>query len=204
MKSDSLAALGALMSSRIGRRGQPALSVLPWYMVVGAAGAGKSTLVTRSGLHFPLLDEKRNPKSVKGVGGTRSFEWWLTEEAVILDMAGRTLGTAQFEDSDDWVAFLEGLRKQRKQKALNGLVIAASLDQVAGRTDAQVEALARSVRERVQELIHHLGVIFPVYVVITQCDRLAGFAEFFAEMPREERSQVWGATIPVERSRDEE
>ena len=204
MKAELLAAIEALKGSRLGkRRGQAVLSVLPWYMVIGPAGAGKSALVSHSGLHFPLLDERRNPRAVRGVGGTRSFVWWLAEEAVILDMAGRTLTTAAFEDTDDWFAFLGVLRRQRREKPLNGVLVTVSADQVA-EPEAKVEAVARGVRERVQELVHHLGVVFPVYVVVTQCDRIAGFAEFFADLPAADRRQVWGATVPAERDRAED
>lgn len=204
MKADLLAAIQALKSSKMGRRGQSALSILPWYMVIGPAGAGKSAMIARSGLHFPLLDEARNPRSVKGVGGTRSFEWWLSQEAVLLDMGGRTLGAAaQFEDTEDWVAFLDTLKQQRKEKPLNGVIVAVALDQLADREEPQVDGLARSVRERVQELVHHLGVVFPVYVTFTKCDLLAGFAEFFAELTPQERRQPWGATLSAERAEGE-
>ena len=198
MKAELLAAIQGLKGSRLGKRhGQTVLSTLPWYMVIGPAGAGKSALVARSGLHFPLLDERRNPKAVRGVGGTRSFVWWLSEEAVILDMAGRTLGTAARDDSDDWIAFLEVLKRQRKRDPINGVLVALSVDQVAG-PEAKLDTIARGARERVRELIRHLGVVFPVYIVVTQSDRIAGFAEFFGDLPAGERRQVWGATLAVD------
>jgi type VI secretion system protein ImpL len=134
---------------------------------------------------------------VRGVGGTRSFVWWLSEEAVILDMAGRTLGTAAYDDSDDWIAFLEVLKRQRKRDPINGVLVALSVDQVAG-PEAKLDTIARGARERVRELIRHLGVVFPVYIVVTQSDRIAGFAEFFGDLPAGERRQVWGATLAVD------
>ncbi len=204
MKAELLAAIEALKKSKMGRRGQGALSVLPWYMVVGPRDAGKSTLIRRSGLHFALKDGSENPRSVRGVGGTRSLEWWLTEEAVVLDLAGRTVGaSAQFEDNDDWFSFLDVLRKQRKEKPLNGVLVAVACDQVEGES-AKVDKLALAVRERVHELIERLGVVFPVYVVFTKIDRLAGFAEFFGDFDAGARPQPWGATVAPERARDED
>ncbi len=38
----------------------------------------------------------------------------------------------------------------------------------------------------------------PVYVLFTKADLVAGFAEFFGALPREEREQVWGMTFPLD------
>jgi type VI secretion system protein ImpL len=202
LKEGLLAAIASLKSSKAtGRGGKGALYALPWYMLIGPPESGKGTFVRRSGLHFPLVDADQHPRAVRGVGGTRSFEWWLSQEAVLLDMRGRTLGTVGLEDADDWHAFLQVLRKQRKAKPLNGLIVTVPLEQIADQTEAQVATLGRNSRERLQELIHHLHTIFPVYVVFTKCDRVAGFSEFFSHLDSAERNQPWGATISVERSR---
>ncbi|HEX7234850.1 MAG TPA: type VI secretion protein IcmF/TssM N-terminal domain-containing protein, partial [Nitrosospira sp.] len=37
---------------------------------------------------------------------------------------------------------------------------------------------------------------FPLYVLVTKTDLLAGFMEFFGEYGKEERAQVWGTTFP--------
>jgi type VI secretion system protein ImpL len=204
LKEGLLSAIASLKSGKAaGRGGKGALSLLPWYMLIGPPDSGKGTLVRRSGLHFPLVDADRHPRAVRGVGGTRSFEWWLSQEAVLLDMRGRTLGTVGLEDADDWHAFLQVLRKQRKAKPLNGLIVTVPLEQVADQNDTQVTALARNSRERLQELIHHLQTVFPVYVIFTKCDRVAGFSEFFASLDTAEQNQPWGATLSVERSRSD-
>ncbi len=38
----------------------------------------------------------------------------------------------------------------------------------------------------------------PVYVLFTKADLIAGFVEFFDNMGREEREQVWGVTFPLD------
>jgi type VI secretion system protein ImpL len=202
LKSDFLAAIESLKRSK--RGGKAVLSTLPWYMVVGPTQAGKSVMLSNSGLQFALTDSSRRGRSVKGVGGTRSFEWWLTQEAVLLDMTGRMVGaSAQFEDTGDWGAFLQVLRKQRPEKPLNGVIVAVPIDQLADKPEAQVEKLAGSIRERIQEVIHGLGIVFPVYVVFTKADLAAGFVEFFSDLSPAERQQPWGATLSVERAESE-
>lgn len=203
LKAELLAAIEALKKSKSGKQGESVLSTLPWVMLMGPAGAGKSEFMARSGLHFPLMDSSRRGRAVKGVGGTRAFEWWLSQEAVVLDMGGRTLSaSAQFEDNDDWFAFLDVLKLQRPKKPLNGVIVAMAVDQLADKPDAVVDKVAGAVRERVQELVDHLGVVFPVYVVFTKADLIAGFAESYGDLAAGERGQAWGATVAMDRSRD--
>jgi type VI secretion system protein ImpL len=119
-------------------------------------------------------------------------------------MTGRMVGAgAQFEDTGDWIGFLQVLLKQRPERPLNGVIVSVPIDQLADRPDAQIEKLASSIRERVQEVIQTLGVVFPVYVTFTKCDLVAGFAEFFSDLGAAERQQPWGATISVDRSESE-
>ena len=199
MKADLLTAIEALKTSKSGLKGGGgALATLPWYLLLGPKGAGKGTLVRTSGLNFPLKDSQgQGPRSVRGVGGTRTLEWWLSEEAVLLEMPGGLLKTSEFGDTDDWFAFLEVLRKQRPERPINGVIATVALNQLADQPGAEIEKLGRRVRDRVTELNQHLGVTFPTYVVFTGTDRIAGFSEFFAELDAPRRAQAWGATIPV-------
>jgi type VI secretion system protein ImpL len=80
-------AMEVLRKARLGgKRG--ALQQLPWYMFVGAPGSGKTTALQHSGLTFPLA-EAMGKTALRGVGGTRHCDWWFTDEAVLLDTAGR-------------------------------------------------------------------------------------------------------------------
>ncbi len=194
------AAVSALLASRLGggRSGRAALYALPWYVIIGPPGAGKSTAIRSSGLTFPYLSGRGG--GVRGVGGTRNCEWWLTNQAVILDTAGRY--TTEDDDRAEWLAFLDLLQKTRAPRPLNGLILAISVADVAGATDHGLEELAQKVRERLDEVIGRLRVVAPVYVLFTKCDLLPGFVETFEDLPRSERGQVFGFTFPHGRGDD--
>jgi len=185
------------------RGGGRNLYALPWYVVIGAPGSGKSTLLQHSGLDFPLA-ERFGKDALRGIGGTRNCDWWFTDEAVFLDTAGRY--TSQDSDANAdasaWGEFLKLLRKYRRRRPLNGVIVTMSMSDMLVSDEAGRQQHVRSVRHRLDELTKHLGVGVPVYLVFTKCDLIAGFSEFFDDMGPDLRSQVWGMTFPAERTID--
>jgi type VI secretion system protein ImpL len=197
-------ALHELKRAKLGGRSRRHLYQLPWYMFIGPPGAGKTTALVNSGLQFPLADE-HGPKAVQGVGGTRNCDWWFTDEAVLIDTAGRytTQDSDAAVDSAAWLGFLKLLKKHRSRQPLNGVLVAISLSDLALLPEAERQAHARAIRKRVRELADELGLRIPVYVLFTKADLIAGFVEFFDNLGREEREQVWGVTFPLDTGKSE-
>lgn len=176
--------------------GRSYLYQLPWYIFIGAPGSGKTTALINSGLRFPLSD-KLGKDAVRGVGGTRNCDWWFTDEAVLLDTAGRytTQTSNQAVDSAAWGGFLKLLKRFRPRQPLNGAIITLSVSDLLTQSAAERSDYGRSVRQRIQELHDNLGTRFPIYIMVTKCDLLAGFMEFYSDLGREDRGQVWGSTF---------
>ena len=102
---------------------------LPWYIIIGPPGAGKTTALVNSGLKFPLAGADGG-KAVAGTGGTRYCDWWFTEDAVLIDTAGRyTTQDSEAEvDKKSWLSFLALLKAQRAKQPINGVILAISLE----------------------------------------------------------------------------
>jgi type VI secretion system protein ImpL len=180
-------------------RGGRALYELPWYVIIGPPGSGKTTALMNAGLTFPLA-ERMGAAPLAGVGGTRLCDWWFTDEAVLIDTAGRytTQDSDAAVDKAGWQGFLDLLRRNRPRAPLNGALVAISLADLATHSREERLAHARAVRARLKELDETLGVRLPVYVLFTKADLIAGFTEYFDDLDREGREQVWGVTFPVE------
>lgn len=184
--------LDALKSSHLGTRyrGNSALYALPWYMVIGPSAAGKSTLFSRSGLEFPLKDDQRF--HVKGIGGTRDCDWWFSDQAILIDTAGRYTSD---DENDDWLNFLRVLKANRSRMPINGLMLALPLDQILTSDKETLEQHAKHLKNRLHELISELGVTFPIYIVITKSDLLKGFEAYFGDLGDSEVKQPWGVYL---------
>ena len=189
------AALDQLRKRRLGAKGSRRwLYELPWYVMIGPPGSGKTTALAQSGLRFPL----GQTRDLRGIGGTRYCDWFFTDEAVLIDTAGRytSQDSDRATDAKAWQGFLALLRKQRPRQPLNGVLVALAITDLTpgdgrGRLDH-----AATVRARLAELESSLGVRLPVYVILTKADLIAGFSEFFGELGERDRAQVWGVTLP--------
>lgn len=180
-----------------GGRGKRFLYQLPWYMMIGPPGSGKSTALENSGLLRRVSDRKGRP-AVRGVAGTRNCEWLFTEDAVLIDTAGRytTQDSHEAVDSAAWTGFLDLLKTTRPRQPINGVIVAISLSDLATAPEAERKAHAQAVRRRLNELHGAFGVRFPTYLMLTKADLIAGFAEFFDDLDKTQREQVWGMTFP--------
>lgn len=182
----------ALRRSRVGRQ-RRWLYFLPWYVIMGAPASGKTTAIANSGLRFPMGQPK-----LSGTGGTRNCDWWFSEEAVILDTAGRYAFNEDNEpDRDEWLEFLRLLKKYRPAAPINGLIVAVPADDILGRDPDELTEAARTLRHKLDQLVHELGIHFPIYLLVTKCDLIEGFTEFFGRLPRRRLDEMLGWTNPT-------
>ena len=201
--ADEVARLRERMNASLarfsGNRRHGYLYEQPWFVLIGPPGSGKTTALLNSGLHFPLAQDDGSDAAIGGVGGTRLCDWWFTDEAVLIDTAGRY--TTQDSDAEidraGWHGFLDMLRQARPRQPINGVLVVISLVDIATAPSAERTAHARSIRRRVKEISDRLRLRVPVYVVFSKADRLAGFHEYFDDLDAESRAQVWGMTLPL-------
>ncbi|KIH81103.1 type VI secretion system membrane subunit TssM [Pseudomonas batumici] len=198
-------ALALLKKAKLGGDERRNLYELPWYVIIGPPGSGKTTALVNSGLHFPLAAQF-GAGAIRGVGGTRNCDWWFTDQAVLLDTAGRytTQDSHAQVDKAAWLGFLDLLKTQRSRRPIDGAFIAISLSDLLLSTDAERAAHATAIRARIQELYTQLGVRFPIYLMLTKLDLVPGFMEFFDALSKEERAQVWGMTFDLDDGKNAE
>ena len=183
------------------RRSGHTLYELPWYVIIGAPGSGKTTALLNSGLKFPV-EQRTGKGALRGVGGTRNCDWWFTDEAVLLDTAGRytTQDSDAAADSAAWAEFLSLLRKYRGRRPVNGVILAISAQDLIVMGTSAREAHVAAARRRLDELNRELRMQLPIYVMVTKCDLVAGFTEYFDDQAQEGRAQVWGVTFSYDQT----
>ena len=172
---------------------------LPWYVIIGPPGAGKTTALHNCGLHFPVA-QAVGEAPIRGLGGTRTTDWWFTDRAVLIDTAGRytTQDSHGPADAKAWNGLLDLLERYRPRQPLTGVIVALPVPDLLAADESEVLAHARAVRARINEIGQKFGVRTPVYVLLTKADLLAGFSEFFDDLDATAREQVWGHTFRLQ------
>lgn len=171
------------------KKGELPLYAVPWYVLIGASQAGKTTLL-RSVANFfaPFVRPPTNADTP-----TQNCDWWFFNTAIILDTAGRYALHPQGErDRSQWYRFLQLLRASRELQPINGVIIAVAADTLASKSQEELRLEAAEMRKRIDEANEELGVDFPVYLLITRCDTIEGFTEFFNCFPEQALRQVLG------------
>ncbi|WP_306548287.1 type VI secretion protein IcmF/TssM N-terminal domain-containing protein [Desulfobulbus sp.] len=179
--------LSFLKASHLAKKGDP-LYALPWYMMLGARGSGKTAALRSARLSSPFPEAMR-----PGESGTRFCDWWFTDNAIILDTAGKyATPSIDVADHDEWQRLLTLLLAARRKEPLNGVVVTIAADQLL---DADKDALmeeGRALRLRVDELMRVLGAKFPVYVLVTKCDQIYGMGQMAKNLPESFFKQPMG------------
>lgn len=186
-----------LKTSNLGATGRDAVYSLPWYLVAGAPRAGKSSLVLSSNLNFQTLPSQRQSEQ-KFIRPTGSIDWRVTSDAVFVDTAGRY--QSEGIDSEEWASLLETIKKYRGNRPVDGFLLVVNTETILKSDEREMEELAKVLRARLDDSMQRLKVRFPVYVVFTHADAIEGFRDSFSSSKNEDKTLVWGATIPIEKS----
>ncbi|ANJ55700.1 ImcF-like family protein [Pseudomonas silesiensis] len=179
-----------------GGGGSSALYDLPWYLVIGMSGAGKTSLLTRSGLSASIANSANDTHS-----GTQHCDWYFSPEAVMIDTAGRYLRDDQ--SASEFAAFLRMLKKQRSKAAVNGLVLVVSLPELLAASAAERNELAAQLVSRIEEYTDCLDANPPIYLMLSKTDQLPGFSQAFEGLDLNERQQPLGMTFGLSEIRNQ-
>lgn len=182
------AAVATLRNSSLKRLGNP-LYVLPWYMVIGKSGTGKTTALTRTRLASSIQNVNQSAR----IEQTTNYDWWFFDRAVVIDCAGRYVEAADLEqDRSEWEMGLDLLAKYRGKEGLNGLVLAISAERLLNSDKDGLIDEGHVIRKRIEQLIQLFGKRFPVYVLVTQSDRIYGLEKWVECLPENSLEQAMG------------
>ncbi|MDP2371757.1 type VI secretion system protein [Rhodoferax sp.] len=164
----------------------------PWVILLGQASAGKSSLL--ASLRWVQQHSDAQAVARPELPGTA---WHSLPQGVLIDPEGQLsaapAGTAQARSWQDLLTALSALRPER---ALDGVVLVVSAQALQSGDAAQRLRLAQDARRQLQDLRQQLSLLLPVYVVISQCDLIDGFAPYWRVFPNDLRNQLQGCSAP--------
>jgi type VI secretion system protein ImpL len=180
-------AVKSLKKSHLKLRGDP-LYVLPWYMVFGKPRSGKSTALRNAKLLSPAMELSEHDD-----GSTLNLEWWLYDQAIVIDTAGRyAVPDIDKRDRQEWTTLLKMLSRHKQKEPLNGLVLVVAADRLLNDSEEELRAEGQQIRSGINELMEQLEIQMPVYLMVTKCDLIDQFSNWCQYLPKDSLDQVMG------------
>ncbi len=172
---------------------------LPWFLMIGEADSGKTTALGNAGLNLPL---GRPAEQVHGV--KQGINWFFYDKGIVIDVAGDFILRTDGETSNErgWNTVSRLLQKHRPERPIDGLVLAIpATDLVGGKNlgpeqRLKLEQKAAGLYRKLWQAQKVLGMSFPVYVLVTKCDQIAGFKSLCQEIPSHLRHEMFGWSSP--------
>lgn len=171
----------------------------PWVLLLGEADSGKTRALDKSGLNLSLDHPFGNKPEVK-----QPCNWWFLEKGVVLDIAGDLVLGKNGAPANDrlWNLLLRLLQKHRMERPIDSVVVTLPCSDLVDASGQPVSDLtvvadkADRIYQRLWQAQKTLGMSFPVYVLVTQCDRVEGFKSLCHELPRRFSGEIFGWSSP--------
>ena len=166
----------------------------PWYLVIGAPQSGKKNLIANMGLYFVKPDHFGS-EAINYTQQFPDFDWWFSEQAVLID----SLTYNKDDDIGNWKRFVKLLKRERGDKPLNGIILTISQLDLLLYSNKQRQEFIQEMSYYIRDLHQHFKAQVPVYLSFTKCDLVDGFLEYFNDLNKEEVSQLFGMTFPLDK-----
>src|SRR5262245_12539456 len=164
---------------------------IPWYLVVGNPGSGRT-----AALHAMNLTWQGSDGPLKTGLPQQLCTYWMPKEAVFIEPEATVLGPGR--SPSQLKELCEELRVTRPREPVDGILLVINVADFIDLDEQSIEAYANGLRRYMVEIGQTLQGEVPTYVVITRYDAVWGFAEVFQWAPERNKEDPWGFTLPPE------
>lgn len=186
---------------------------IPLHITIGRQECGKTTLIRQAELSFlqiipaistykkdsgPEQHKTHLPLDPLGKNGNSNnyCRWWITEQGILLDIPG------SFTDPIDnaaqqifWRRLLKLLQRTKNYLQLQTIIYVVSAPDLLSLEKPEQLPWLQQHKMLLLDLAKRLRTKFTLYFLVTKCDLLRGFNEYFDDLRSDERIQCLGCTF---------
>ncbi|HVZ43843.1 MAG TPA: type VI secretion system protein [Ramlibacter sp.] len=172
---------------------------IPWVLVLGEGNSSEQLPIEQSGVASALSTEAAQGAAAQGIS------WHFFDRGIVVDVKGAYLGSPDDEEAAEkpWDEFLSLCRKYRPERPFDSVVITVPASLLLDeRPDARLELakLAKLAHRRLWLAQNRFAMRFAVYVVVSGCEEIEGFAPFARALPESMRASMLGWSSPFDLS----
>ncbi|MFM8247362.1 MAG: type VI secretion system protein, partial [Burkholderiaceae bacterium] len=167
---------------------------IPWVVLLHDGDDSARPAIERCGLPQVLAGDQVMPSP-------SGLHWHLFDRGVVIELNAEQLDDALVSDTQEkrWDAFLALCGKYRPQRPLDSVVVAIPAAMLADRSvegRERLRARADAASRRIWIAQNRYAMRFAVYVVVTGCEQLPGFADFAQALPTAMQDGMLGWSSP--------
>lgn len=163
----------------------------PWFLTLGLSNSGKTTILKNSDLQFDFKHSQTNSNVNKP-----TLDWYSSKDATFIDTNAKLVDVNRVEEHSLFDDVLDIIKRVRRLKSLDGLVLSINAEHLI--TD-NIQELDRDLNTYrvILKKIYNKGIRnIPIYVFITNMDKIPGFTEYFDSKTFDITNNILGVTLP--------
>lgn len=166
---------------------------LPWYLVIGTPSNGKTSALLQTSNDYLKLELNSDIFN-------QTCKCWVNKQRIILDVTSTkksiNLNFGIDLNSPFWLGLFKYLRWHRLRQPLSGVIVTLNLHELLLQTEKSLLNYQQTLQQTLSQIYQQFKRKLPVYFVVTKCDLVSGFQDFFADLNKEDAEQPWGIMFP--------
>lgn len=154
-----------------------------WYLMTGPAGSDKEAWLNSIQKHRRADLLFREKQLISADSG-----WHFFDSGLIIDV----------DEQADFDKAVELLTSYRPERPLDGIILAISADQLKepdsdkDKDKVELRKLGQDLYRKMWSLQKTTGFVLPVYLIVTECEKVKGFSTFWSAWDEEPVNEMFG------------
>lgn len=170
---------------------------VPWVIVLNEGSDRRHLPIEQSGVASALSSEAASVAAAQGIS------WHFFDRGIVIDIKGAYLGSPDDEDAGQkpWDEFLGMCQAYRPQRPFDSVVLTVPANLLMDENpDARLELAKRAklAHRRLWLAQNRFAMRFAVYIAVSDCEQIEGFAPFARSLPDIVRASMLGWSSPYD------
>jgi type VI secretion system protein ImpL len=161
---------------------------LPLFIIIGAPGAGKTSMLAKAGIMLSTLDIHLQ-KIVAELKKMNAGDWWITQEGVFIEINTET------DNLNTLTLLLKIFKRYKFRHFFQGIIVVEDGNYLVSLTEESQITTTNTLNVYLAAIYETLKTRVPLYLMMTKMDQVSGFNEYLSTLSPEERELPFGYTL---------